>query len=177
MNKKTIFYFLLLLSVAFSLKLFHATSSLENLAFILKPVSFLVSVFQNEPEIFLSQEGYYFEHTGIIIDKSCAGMNFLIIVWCTLGTLCVSETMSLRRMAMHFIFLFCTAYVLTVIANTSRIVCIIQTIPLRDTFSFLSTSWFHEALGTTVYVSMLVIASTTTQYLNIKNKLRYVKLS
>jgi exosortase K len=65
---------------AFAGKLFYSLAQVRGLLFLLGPVTFLVSAFTGIPFAYDQTIGYVNPATGIIIGKSCAGMNYLILL-------------------------------------------------------------------------------------------------
>lgn len=144
----------IMLVAALGLKWWYRTASTEQLGFILRPVSALVGLLTNSASTYSTEDGFTFPALAIRIDRSCSGVNFLII------TLASFAVLILRRpdggCARPFLLLLAVpiAYVVAVVANTSRI---ISTLFLQR-FDLLAAPRAHEAFGAFVFIGFLLLA-------------------
>ena len=82
MNRiRNITQFLTIFAIAFGLKYFYSTSSVNDLRWILAPTTFLVEVFSGMRFRFESNAGYLSDDRTFLIAQPCSGMNFLIIAF------------------------------------------------------------------------------------------------
>ena len=163
--------------VAMGMKFLHAISATDDLLWLLGPVDFIVRVFVGESSVYIPGEGYYFESAGILIDRSCAGVNFLIITFCTLTTISLPfYTKSKTRIGL-FTGTLPLAYCLTVVTNASRILGALRLLSFKVRFPVIGTSWFHEAQGALFYLTSLLLCTLLLNYFNKQIHFRYAKSS
>lgn len=145
----------LLLVAAFSLKWWYRTASEEQLQFMLGPVAMLVTAFTGVEHGHVAGQGYYFAELNVLVDRSCSGLNFLIITTATFAFVlmrrprcgCFSPFLSLLAIL--------AAYVVTLLANSGRIVAMVQ---LQRIGLHLGPT-AHEALGAFFFLILLLLAS------------------
>jgi exosortase K len=149
--------------IAIGLKYFYSQASTENLNWILAPTVEMVELisgitFDNEVHT-----GFISKTHRFIIAKSCAGINFLIIVFCML---IFSRIQQVRLMGMGAKILFViksgiTAYFLTIMANAVRIIVAIYLFE-AEFYSASDSGWFawerlHRIEGTAIYFFFLCL--------------------
>jgi len=158
-SKTTLLFTTFVLLPAIALKWLQRDWGTDELQFLLYPVQQLVQVFTGLPAYYQPGEGYIFPQ--FIIEKSCAGVNFLVICWCSLGWLSLynrhSRPVQVRALALCVPLSYC----LCIAANTFRILgaLLLQRLP------GLHGPQVHEALGVVVYLSILLLATTFFHYL------------
>lgn len=160
---------LLAISPALLFKWVQRGWSSDELRFLLYPVQWLVSVFTGQTSTYLAGEGYQF--TGFIIERSCAGINFLVICWCTLAYLSMQNQLSRSVKIKALLWSIPLCYGLCILANTFRILSalVLQRMP------GLHGPNVHEALGVVVYLSILLLA--TTLFHHFLNDSKHAKLA
>lgn len=176
-NTSTLLYAGITLTVAFILKYIHAVISIDGLLFLLKPVNFFVGLFLGSHSVFIPDTGFYYPLHAVVIDRSCAGMNFLIISFCTLMTLSLPHYHGNRARVFLLMGMFALAYLLTVGCNVLRIVGALHLLHFKDRFAVVGTHWFHEAQGALFYLTGLIAASIAVHSLNKIIASNYAKLS
>lgn len=139
------------------LKLFHREAQTDDLLFLLKPISFLVAQMTGMDFIFVPGQGYLNADSSILIDKSCSGMNYLMILWTTLCFAAGSWQQKPHFKVVLFSFLLPLSYGLAVLANSSRIIQIIFLGKRYPNSVFLHSPMGHEMLGILVYFSLLIV--------------------
>ncbi|MBC7451705.1 MAG: exosortase K [Cytophagales bacterium] len=130
--------------------------SIENddLTLLLKPVDRVVSLITDSPSVYLTDIGYIHHDLHIVIDKSCSGFNFFIICFTMLSMLIVRQVNKGRHKVMLLPAVVTCSYVLTIFANSSRILI---SIFLTHAAEFSKTySWLHQAEGVFVYLFFLI---------------------
>lgn len=148
MKYRKIPYILSLWLVVLLAKLWYQECSWEQLSFILQPLKSILeglisTRFTYTTNGYLCPEGY-------LITKDCSGFNFLLISFLTLG---FSLGKKFNYNLIAFLATSLLAYTLTLFANTSRIISLISC----ELF-FEVDSNLHLAIGTIVYLSILLIA-------------------
>ncbi|MFK7950945.1 MAG: exosortase K [Saprospiraceae bacterium] len=155
-------------------KLIYPHLATDDLKILLTPVSYLVSFFTGSPMSFSMENGYHLPLLNIVIDKSCSGFNFWLIGFIVVSFSMISSKnhyllfgyraipeLSGRsgRSESHkitgIIASIIIAYILTILANTSRIVSIIKMNHIFPTWNE-QYEWLHVAQGTFVYLFFLI---------------------
>ena len=162
---------------ALLLKLFHMNSTADNLQIVLVPVNFVVELFLQQKSTFLPGEGFYFGDMNVLIDKSCAGVNFFVITLCVLSTLGTGMHARIRWKLIQWCGYLALSYLLTILVNACRIIslaCMLQSQPLHI---LVEASWFHEATGALFYVTGLILITFLVISVNQHICKLYAKLS
>lgn len=155
-------------------KLIYPYLTIDNLYFLLTPISYLVAFFTDTEMSFSVESGYYFPLLNIVIDKSCSGFNFWLIAFVVFSFMMINSKNSNlsfgRRVVpevsghsgtseshkiIGIVKAIMMAYILTIIANTSRIVSIIKMNNIFPTWNE-QYEWLHAAQGTFVYLFFLI---------------------
>ncbi|MEO1654695.1 MAG: exosortase K [Bacteroidota bacterium] len=157
------------------LKLYHREAATDGLLYLLQPIAFFVSQFTGLEFLYLQGQGYLNADAAILIDKSCSGMNYLIILWTLACFVAWSwKLQSLLKIALFSVFLF-LAYLMAILANCSRIIQIIWLGKLYPNSSFLHSPLGHEMQGVLVYFTLLVAFYFILRSLNPRNQINYGK--
>ena len=138
-----IFIFIILI-----LKLHFSLAPPNSLKWILSPVVFLVSIFTGELFQFIHSIGYENYKQTIIIETSCAGINFLIILY----SLLIYEYGFLKLTPLKSIIALLISYILTILVNSFRIITAITILPITGT-----GSTEHLILSVSIYLTFIVI--------------------
>jgi exosortase K len=148
--KSNLIFTLLSISPALLFKWVQRGWSSDELRFLLFPVQWLVAVFTGQSSVYIAGEGYQF-----IIERSCAGVNFLAICWCTLAYLSIQNQQARPIKIKALLWSIPLSYGLCILANTFRILSalVLQRLP------GLHGPNVHEALGVVVYLSVLLLAT------------------
>jgi exosortase K len=166
MKKAATYSFVFLVGFALLFKTFYSLATNDMLQFVLLPTSQLVSLFLHKSFVYSLETGFYFPALQITINKYCAGLNFfLITLLSTFLTLEISYQTFKQKLVL-FLCLCLLTYLLTIFANVSRILIAIRSRYLP--FEWVETTWFHEAQGTFVYLSLLLLAYTSLVILHKK---------
>jgi exosortase K len=152
---KTIVLALVLLGTAVAVKWWYRTATLDDLAFVLRPVAEAITLFTGSPWTLVPAEGYVFRELGMVIDRSCSGINFLVIVWITFAFLLVRRSAAGCVAPYMAVIAGAGAYVLTLLANTGRILCLVA----LEQQGHHAGPKQHEALGAFFFISILLLAS------------------
>ncbi|MBL7950577.1 MAG: exosortase K [Flavobacteriales bacterium] len=154
-KRKTIVLGMLLLAAAFALKWWYRTATVEQLGFVLTPVTTLISLLTGVTSTFVPGQGHLFPELGIVIDRSCSGINFLIITTASFTFLWLRRTDGGCSRTMLATVVVIAAWVLTVLANTGRILFMVH----LEEFGFHFGPTVHEALGAFFFLASLLLAS------------------
>lgn len=162
--KPDLIFYVLAAVIAFAGKLFYSLAPVRGLLFLLSPVTFLVSTFTGIPFACDESAGYMNLATGIVIGKSCAGMNYLILLY---AMTIISFLHYFNKLTEKILFQGCAlagSWLLCVYATAARIIISIPMLSAGDSFPFLKTDTAHKIVGIVVYVTILLLYYSTTDY-------------
>jgi len=162
------------LATGLALKAFYRHAGVEALGWILSPTVRLVewstgATFVPEPHV-----GYVSREHLFAIVPACAGVNFLVIAFCSLclgfaGT-CASAPARVALLPGSAV----AAYATTIVANTSRIGLAMRLHDAGLSWGWLTAARLHEALGVAVYVTFLAVLFATVARLRVRGSPRGV---
>lgn len=139
------------------LKFYYTIADNEDLILLLAPTSKIISLVTNTSSEFLLDSGYFFEKLNIVIDKSCSGFNFLILCFIMLTFSGIKFFKSRNKKILLMLILLFTSYFLTIFVNTSRIMFSVFSRNYGANFIDNQIDWLHQAEGTFIYLSFLII--------------------
>jgi len=148
-------YYILILLIAWGLKYQYSRAGSEELFWVLAPTAGLVELisgvqFENEAHTGFVSQGYRF-----IIAPACAGINFLIIAFC-MATFSGMHALERHRAKLFWLGTgFLSAYVLTIVVNTFRIIVSINTYMADIQLGWLTPSRIHRLEGVVIYFFFL----------------------
>lgn len=151
---------LILLAVAalvvWGLKRHYADARADDLGWILSPTTGLVSGVTRTQFVRAPGEGYVSHERLFVIEKSCAGINFMAAAFAMLVFTLARRARSAAAVACVLMGSLSAAYVAAVLVNTTRIVVALWlgAHPLATT---LSGSDVHRLEGIVVYFAGLVL--------------------
>ncbi|WP_375562917.1 exosortase K [Bernardetia sp. OM2101] len=152
----TIFLFTVF-CIGFAAKWLFTNLDVEYSVWLLKPTTIWVEQITGLDFDFIQNEGYVCSQILpiTIIDKSCSGLNFWLMAF-LLGAFALRKKVTdFWRFFYFFIIAFGLAWIVTIIANTGRIVISIKFLPLLSPYIEYSQS--HLLLGIFIYVTMLIL--------------------
>ena len=153
MNRiRNITQFLTIFAIAFGLKYFYSTSSVNDLRWILAPTTFLVEVFSGMRFRFESNAGYLSDDRTFLIAQPCSGMNFLIIAFAMLAIAKLWRDGTASWLYLPIALL--VSYVTTLAANAVRIVIALE---LRNYDLGYDYEDVHLVEGIVVYFGFLLL--------------------
>jgi len=125
---------------------------------ILKPVTLIVEAALGISFDYHRGIGFYNDGLAIMITRKCAGVNFLITLFLMLVfsfAMYVSEsTKKLIAVVIFFIY----AYILTILANASRIMGIVYMMRAGIFSNMRYENLLHQSTGVVFYFTYLIIA-------------------
>jgi exosortase K len=150
-----IIFILLVIIIAFGLKHHYSQASVDRLNWILAPTVELVEqlsgiTFEKE-----AYSGFISRSHRIIIAKSCAGVNFLIIAFCMLIFSRIRAVKPVGAKILLFIKSILTAYLLAIIVNALRIILGIYLFDADIYGGLLTREMLHRIEGTAIYFIFL----------------------
>ncbi len=154
-QRKTLVLGVLLLAAAFALKWWYRTATVDELSVLLRPVATLVGLASGEPWQWVAGTGAFFPDAHVLIDRSCSGINFLVIALATFTFLVLRRSDAGCGRPLLALLTLCGAVALTVLANSGRILLILW---LQRLGVHLAPA-AHEAVGAFFFLTSLLLAS------------------
>ena len=151
------------LLIAWALKRHYAGAGAEDLWWILTPTAQLTSVITGAPFEMQAGEGYLSRERLFLIEKSCAGVNFIIAAFGMLMFARFDRVASPLSAARLLAGSLAVAYVVTVIVNTVRISMAMWLAAHPVARSTLNAADVHRLEGIVVYFGGLVLLYELTQ--------------
>ncbi len=142
---------------AFALKQYYSTASANQLRWILAPTSACVELVSGTSFEFESHAGYISRDRSFLIASSCAGVNFLITAFLMLSARKLLRDRS-QKTAWGFIpAAALIAYLVTLIANTTRIAIALRLQRMPAQVSWLNPNQVHRFEGIFIYFGFLLL--------------------
>jgi exosortase K len=151
----------MMLTAAFALKWWYRSATVDELAFVLLPTTTIVGLLANEAWTFIAGEGFLFPGSGILIDRSCSGVNFLVITAATFAFVILRHRDAGCGRPLLALLAVAGAYGLTVLANSGRILTLMG---LERIQLHLSPA-AHEVLGAFFFLASLLLATLLLQHI------------
>lgn len=145
------------LALLYSMKLHYSMASVNELDWILFPTTKLVEGitgihFQKE-----AFTGYVNWDVQVIIAKSCAGINFMIVLLAMFVIIIVKQPNSPMKKWVSLPLLCIISYVITIFANAIRIIFSIYCFQLNIFSHWLTRERFHHITGILFFFTFLSI--------------------
>ena len=156
-----------------TLKYFYSTASVNQLRWILAPVTLAVEFISGRQFAFEPYAGYIDSRHTFVIAASCAGVNFLITAFLMLALGKLWRERSQKTKWRFLPIAAAVAYVTTVIANTVRITTAMQLRRVTVGGS-LTAGELHRLEGVFVYFGFLLLLYVLSERVSERtlNKLR-----
>lgn len=156
-NKLSLLFLFTIFCIGFACKWYFTTLDVEYSIWLLKPTTIWVEQITGLDFDFIQNEGYVCTQILpiTIIDKSCSGLNFWLMSFLLGGFVLREKVIDLWRFFYFFIAVFGLAWLVTILANTGRIVISIKFLPLLT--SHIEYAQSHLLLGIFIYMTMLIL--------------------
>jgi exosortase K len=169
--KKNTPYYILTLVVFILLKIGYKSASNNTLGFLLKPTNKLVEIITNSRSTYSSINGFFYSDFNIVINKSCSGYNYWLILFIMGSFLGLYHAQNLLQKSIVIPISLLIGFVLTILVSTSRIYVSLLLKHQTDRISHLiSEQSSHEIIGITINLTFLI-----TTYLLIDRTLKNEK--
>ena len=143
--------------IAWGLKQHYADARADDLGWILRPTAGLVSVVTSTAFTLQPGEGYLSRDRLFLIEKSCAGINFMIAAFGMLIFALLHRVESGMSAARVLIMSLLASYAAAVMVNTVRIAIAMWLAAHPVALSAFSAADVHRLEGITVYFGGLVL--------------------
>ena len=167
----------IVISLVMMLKFFHAKSTTDALLFLLAPVNALIELFNNSNATYIPDTGFYYPDFHMVIDKSCAGVNFFILVFLVSSLAVIPGYQRLKVKLLVLPALMIVAFIATLLCNFFRIHIAIFLMQFYTVLPWLSKAWIHEVQGGCIYLAAIVCLPLFLKKLNNKIKSAYARFA
>ncbi len=139
---------------ALALKYLYSRAGADDLGWMLRPTALIASWALDVRFEYERGIGFVSRELGLCIAPACAGVNFLVVLFVTLGLGFVLDVRGLARRCGALLACAFAAYAVTLAANALRIVLSVQVVawPLAERISFAAA---HRGVGVAVYLATL----------------------
>ncbi len=141
--------------VAVALKHYYSRAGSDDLPWILAPTAFFVHEMTGLSFVREAGAGFINYEHRIIIAPACAGVNFLIISFCTVFFSLARRLPSLSRKWLWLAVALASSYVATIAVNALRIVLAVFLIDKNVHYGWLTPERIHRLEGIVVYFLFL----------------------
>jgi exosortase K len=149
--------------VAFGLKRHYADATTDALSWILTPTAHIVGLMTGVAFAAIPGEGYFSAERMFLIEKACAGVNFMIAAFAMVACALLHRARSCRGRAAVVGVSLLASYVAAVVVNAVRIVIAMWLAAHPVTLSSLSAGEIHRLEGIIVYFGGLLLLYTLVQ--------------
>src|SRR5215470_16142125 len=139
-----------LLGRAWTLKRYYAGASADDLRWMLGPTTALVSTVTGRAFVIEPGAGYLSREQLFLIEKSCAGINFLIAAFVMLAFVLRGRAVNVRSSAAVVAVSLALGYAAAVIVNTVRIAIAMWLARRAGPIAGLSPAGVHRLEGIVV---------------------------
>jgi exosortase K len=143
--------------VAWGVKRHYADARVDDLGWILNPTAHLVSVMTRSTFALQPGEGYFSRDRLFLIEKSCAGVNFMVAAFGMLTFALLDRVRSGASMARLLGVTLLASYSAAVLVNAVRIAVAMWLAAHPIAISTFGATDVHRVEGITVYFVGLVV--------------------
>ena len=154
------------IATMWGLKRYYADARADDLWWILTPTAKLAGMMAGTPFLSESGEGYLSRERLFLIEKSCAGVNFMIAAFGLLAFALRRRIDSCVSGACVLIASLCTSYCAAVLVNAVRITAAMSLAAHAATAPAFDAAQVHRVEGITVYFGGLVALYEIAQRLD-----------
>jgi len=147
----------LALGVAWGLKEFYSRASFDDLHWVLAPTAWLVARFTGTTFEVELHQAYLCKERLFAIVPACAGVNFLIVVFCALACGLVHTRATIAGRLGLVLASALVAYTVTLLANATRIAIAMDLHTAGASLGVVTPDRLHAAVGAAVYFLFLCV--------------------
>ena len=149
--------------VAYTLKRHYADASTDALSWMLAPTAQLAGAVTGVAFAAVPGEGYFSAERMFLIEKACAGVNFMIAAFVMVAFALLHRARSLRESAAVVGVGLLASYVAAIVVNAVRIVLAMWLGARPRTWTSLSAADIHRFEGIAVYFAGLLLLYALVQ--------------
>ena len=143
--------------VAYGLKRHYADASVDALSWILTPTTRLVELVTGVAFTAAAGEGYFSAERMFLIEKACAGVNFMIAAFAMVAFALLYRVRSIRDSVVVLTVSLTAGYLAALIVNAVRIVIAMWLASQHRTFASMTAADLHRLEGIVVYFGGLLL--------------------
>jgi exosortase K len=143
--------------VVWALKRYYSDAHVDDLWWILRPAAWLTTLVTGVTFAWSPGEGYISRDRLFLVEKSCAGINFMIAAFGMVSYSMVHRARSAASAAAVIAASLLAGYLDAVIVNTTRIVVALWLATQSMTVAGLSAADVHRLEGISIYFGGLVV--------------------
>ena len=156
-SPQLVLFYALTLLIAYGLKYHYSHAGSDDLIWVLRPTAFLTESFSNIHFERETNTGFVNCDHQIIIAPSCAGINFMIIVFCLSAFSGLDKMKGSRYKNLWLGLSLIFAYFYTLLVNTIRIIISIHSYEKGLFQSLLTAENIHRLEGILIYFICLYV--------------------
>jgi exosortase K len=164
--KTKLWVFAVVALVAFGIKRHYADASVDALSWILAPTAWLVGLVTGTAFTAVPSEGYFSAERLFLIEKACAGINFMIAAFAMVAFALLGRVRSVRSGVAVLSVSLLASYSAAVIVNAVRIVIAMWLAVHPVPVSSLTAADIHRLEGIVVYFGGLLLLYELVQRVN-----------
>ena len=149
--------------VAYGLKRHYADATTDALSWILTPTAHLVGLVTGVAFVAVPGEGYFSAERMFLIEKACAGVNFMIAAFAMVAFALLHRARTVRHGAAVIGVSLLASYAAAVVVNTVRIVIAMWLAAHPIGWLSLTPADIHRLEGITVYFGGLMLLYALVQ--------------
>jgi exosortase K len=152
--------------VAFGLKRHYADATTDALSWILTPTAHVVGLVTGVAFAAVPGEGYFSAERMFLIEKACAGVNFMIAAFAMVAFALLHHARSFRGSAAVVGLSLLASYVAAIVVNAVRIVIAMWLAAQPMLWTTLTSADIHRLEGIAVYFGGLLLMYALVQRLD-----------
>jgi exosortase K len=149
--------------IAYGLKRHYADAGTDALSWILTPTAHLVGLVTGVAFAAVPGEGYFSAERMFLIEKACAGVNFMIAAFAMVAFALLHRARSAREGAVVLGVSLAASFLAAIVVNTVRIVIAMWLAAQPIGSSSLTPADIHRLEGITVYFGGLMLLYALVQ--------------
>ena len=155
--KTKLLWFGVVLATVWALKRYYSGAGADDLRWVLAPNDHLAGAISGVSFTEEAGAGFISRERLFLIEKACAGLNFMIAAFAMVAFAMRRHAKSLITLTAVWAGSIAVAYAAAVIVNASRIVIALWLMGHPSTFAGLSAGQVHRLEGILVYFGALVL--------------------
>ena len=161
--KMKLFVLALVALVSYGLKRHYADASTDALTWILSPTAQLAGAVTGVAFAAVPGEGYFSTERMFLIEKACAGVNFMIAAFVMVAFALLHYARSWRESAAVVVVSLLASYVAAIVVNAVRIVMAMWLAATPLMWTSLTAADIHRLEGISVYFGGLLLLYALVQ--------------
>lgn len=152
--------------VAFGLKRHYADATTDALSWILTPTAYVVGLVTGVAFAAVPGEGYFSAERMFLIEKACAGVNFMIAAFAMVAFALLHHARSFRGSAAVVGLSLLASYVAAIVVNAVRIVIAMWLAATPMPLMSLTAAEIHRLEGIAVYFGGLLLLYALVRWID-----------